>query len=152
MQVNFNPNMSFKSNEVSPHEQSEAAVGIKHSKPDTFEKSSVKEDIGKVAKCFTTLSEMTKASVKALMYGAVTTVVGLACGWMFGALPKGFKKSGSLKQTFGHPLKSISKKAKILTGVATVAVAGFNIIKGILNTNQHTANIDHKLRIGHRDT
>ena len=141
MQVNFNPNMSFKSNEVSPHEQSEAAVGIKHSKPDTFEKSSVKEDIGKVAKCFTTLSEMTKASVKALMYGAVTTVVGLACGWMFGALPKGFKKSGSLKQTFGHPLKSI-----------TVAVAGFNIIKGILNTNQHTANIDHKLRIGHRDT
>lgn len=152
MQVNFNPQIAFKSQTVQPQAETSVVVTTKPTKPDSFKKSgSVKEDIGKAAKFFTTLSEMTKAGVKAVGYGAVTVAAGLSCGWLFGALPRGFKKGNSLKQVFKQPLKSISTKAKVLTGLATAVVAGYHIIKGKLSANQRTANVDHQLKIGHRE-
>ncbi len=152
MAINFNPNIAFKnqSQQVQPQPVSQPQ-SVKSAEPDTFQKShSFKEDIGKVAKFFTTLSEMSKATVKAISYGAATTGVFLAGGWMFGALPRGFRKGNSLKRVFTHPIKSISTKAKVLTTVAAVGAAGYQIIKGKLKTNQRTANVDHQLNIGHR--
>lgn len=150
MQVNFNPQIAFRSQTAQPQASQQEVT--KPAESDSFKKSgSVKEDIGKVAKFFTTLSEMTKAGVKAVGYGAVTVAAGLSCGWLFGALPRGFKKGNSLKQVFKQPLKSVSTKAKVLTGLATAAVAGYHLIKGKLSANQRTANVDHQLKIGHRE-
>lgn len=149
-QITFKPNVTFTSQPLE-QAQPQVAAPATETAPDTFEKKgSIKEDIGKFAKFFTTLSEMTKAAVKAIGYGAATTATFLAGGWLFGALPKGFKKGNSLLNTFKHPIKSISTKAKVITGIATAAVAGYQLIKGKLSANQRTANVDHQLNIGHR--
>lgn len=151
MQVNFNPNITFRSQTEPAQTEVQQQPALTQTEPDTFKKSgSVKEDIGKVAKFFTTLSEMTKASVKAMGYGAVTAVGFLAGGWLFGSLPRGFKKGNSLLDVFKHPIRNISTKAKVITGIATAAVAGYHIVKGKLKANQRTANVDHQLNIGHR--
>lgn len=151
MQVNYNPQTTFRAQVQPLQTELSQSVATKPSESDTFKKSgSVKEDIGKVAKFFTTLSEMTKATVKAVGYGAATVAAGLSCGWLFGALPRGFKKGNSLKQVFKQPLKSISTKAKVITGLAAATVAGIELVKGKLSANQRTANVDHQLKIGHR--
>lgn len=151
MQVNYNPQTAFRAQVQPLQTELSQSVATKPLESDTFKKSSsVKEDIGKVAKFFTTLSEMTKATVKAVGYGAATVAAGLSCGWLFGALPRGFKKGNSLKQVFKQPLKSISTKAKVITGLAAATVAGIELVKGKLSANQRTANVDHQLKIGHR--
>ena len=149
-QITFNP--SFRSQvQIQPNEQPKEVV-VRVGEPDSFSKQSngMKEDIGKIAKFFTTLSEMTKATIKAVGYGAATAGTFLAGSWLFGALPKGFKKGNSLWNTIKHPLKSISTKAKVITGLATAVVAGYHLVKGKLTANQRTANVDHQLNIGHR--
>lgn len=150
MKIDYNPHIAFRA-ETQPTQAKASESATKPAEPDTFKKSgSVKEDIGRIAKFSTTLGEMTKAAAKAIGYGAATAAAGLTCGWLFGALPRGFKKGGSIIKTFKNPLQSISKKAKIITGLSTAAVAGYQLIKGKLATNQKTSNVDHQLKIGHR--
>lgn len=110
------------------------------------------EGISSIAKFFVSLGEMTKASIKAAWYGGLTMLGGLAGFWAFGALPQTYKSvEGSLTKIFTESFKNISKKGKIISGVAAAGVATYHIVKGILTTNQRTANVDHALKTGHRD-
>jgi hypothetical protein len=45
----------------------------------------------------------------------------------------------------------MSKSGKVIAGVGSALVLGYNLVKGKLNANQNTAVIDHKLKTGHRD-
>ncbi len=123
MQVSFNPSVNFKGN-------------------------SIREGVSKTAKFFTNISEMTKASAKAVGYGTMTAGATFAGFWIFGAVPRTVK-NGSL-EAFKSPIKSLSTRGKIITIAAGVLVAGIELIKGKLRANQKTANVDHQLKTGHR--
>lgn len=155
MQVSFNPNVSFKQqntdvlqNKNSQPVVQQPAVTVV---PAEKKSSGFREDLSKIAKFFTTMSEMTKAAIKAVGYGALTTATFLAGFWSFGTLPRAFKKGNSLIDAFKHPIKNISTKGKLITAAAGLGVAAYHIIKGKLASNQRTANVDHQLKTGHRD-
>lgn len=111
-------------------------------------KGGFRQGIAKVAKFFTTASEMTKASAKALWYGTTSGAATLAAFWALGAIPKQIKNK-SFKKAFTEPLKSISTKGKVISGVVALAVATVHIIKGILKSNQRAANVEHQLDVEH---
>ncbi len=113
-------------------------------------RSGLREDISKIAKFFTTLGEMTKASVKAVGYGTLTVGASLLGFWTFGAVPRGFKNGNNIIDAFKHPIKNISKKGKVITALLGLGVASYHLIKGKLIANQRTANVDHQLKTGHR--
>lgn len=150
MQVNFNPVVSFKHQTPTSTNNSTTSVAQVVVVPENQKKSGFREDISRIAKFFTTLSEMTKATVKAAAYGGLTAGAFLAGFWTFGALPRGFKKGNSLMEVCKRPIKNISTKGKIITTLATLGVASYHLIKGKLVTNQRTANVDHQLKTGHR--
>ena len=105
-----------------------------------------------VWKFFASADQLVKSYVKGILYGLASGAFMASLFWMFGALPSAFKKSGpTLKSVLQHPLKSISTKGKILTGLVTLGVAAGNIISGHWQKNQRTAVIDHKMNVGHRD-
>lgn len=153
MQVSFNPAVSFRQQapviNPQPVVQSNQVNTVPEQK---VKRSGFREDISKIAKFFTTLSEMTKATFKAAGYGLLTGAVSLAGFWAFGAVPRGFKQGNALIDVFKHPVRSISKKGKVVTALATLGVAGYHLIKGKLTANQRTANVDHQLKTGHRPT
>ncbi len=155
MQVSFNPQVSFKQqNKDLLQDMSNRGIAQQPALPVlTSEKkksSNFREDLSKVAKFFTTMSEMTKATLKAIGYGALTTATFLAGFWSFGTLPRAFKKGNSLIEAFKHPIKNISTKGKLITAAAGLGVAAYHLIKGKLISNQRTANVDHQLKTGHR--
>lgn len=157
MQVSFNPNVSFKqqSNEVLQNKSSQPVVlqpAVAVIAPAEKKSSGFREDLSKVAKFFTTMSEMTKATIRAVGYGLLTTAAFLAGFWSFGTLPRAFRKENSLMDAFKHPIKNISTKGKLITAAAGLGVAAYHIIKGKLASNQRTANVDHQLKTGHRDS
>ena len=111
-------------------------------------KGGLRNAIAKVAKFFTTASEMTKATAKALWYGTATGGATLATFWALGALPRQMKNK-ELKRAFVEPLKTISTKGKVVAAVAALAVASIHIIKGVLRSNQRAANVEHQLDVEH---
>lgn len=104
-----------------------------------------------IAKFFVSTSEMTKATIKAVVYGFLTGTAIAGYKWATKAIPNAFKEGGSLVETMKHPAKSIGWKGNLFAGVAALGVASFQIVKGKLKTNQRTANVDHQLYTGHRD-
>lgn len=163
MYISFNPGISFKQSGIQgaqkgAQEANAAAQGgvqgtnmsQKPAPKQPKKRSSLREDISKIAKFFTTLGEMTKASFKAAGYGALTVAASLAGFWAFGAVPKGFKKGNNVLDAFKHPIKNISKKGKFITALLGLGVASYHLIKGKLISNQRTANVDHQLKTGHR--
>lgn len=151
MLVNLNPSISFRSqtSTISPIvEKNDREYAEPKPRKD---RGGFIEDISKIAKFFTTLSEMTKASFKAAGYGLLTAAVALTGFWTFDAIPRTIRNGNALIDTFKHPLKNISKKGKVLSAIASIGVAGYQIIKGKLKANQRTANVDHQLKTGHRD-
>ncbi len=152
MAIEFNPAISsynYRPQHVNFSANNIANTTVPQEKPEN-NKSGFKEDLSKIAKFFTTLSEMTKATVKGVAFGGVTGAAFLSGFWLFKALPKGFRKGQSLTNVFKHPLKSIGTKGKVISGIAALAVASAHIIKGKLRANQRTANVDHQLKTGHR--
>jgi len=111
-------------------------------------KGGLRNTIAKIAKFFTTASEMTKASAKALWYGTTSGAATLAGFWALGAVPKQIKNK-SFKKAFTEPLKSISTKGKVIAGLVALAVASVHIIKGVLRSNQRAANVEHQLDVEH---
>lgn len=111
-------------------------------------KTTFREKIANVAKFFTTASEMTKASAKALWYGTATGGATLAAFWALGAVPKQIKNK-AFKKAFTEPLKSVSTKGKVVAALAALAVATVHIIKGVLKSNQRAANVEHQLDVEH---
>ena len=159
MQVSFNPNVSFKSQtpQFANQIQNSAAQSIPQTgvapvvaAAEPEKRKGLREDISKIAKFFTTLSEMTKASFRAVGYGALTVAASLTGFWAFGAVPRGFKKGNNILDAFKHPVKNISKKGKVITTLLGLGVASYHLIKGKLISNQRTANVDHQLKTGHR--
>lgn len=122
MQVSLNPNVNFK--------------------------GSLREGLSDTAKFYTNAKEMTKATAKAVGYGTIAAGATFAGFWLFGAVPRSIKEVNLL--AFKNPLKSLSTKGKVLTALAGVAVAGYELIRGKLRANQKTANVDHQLKTGHR--
>lgn len=115
--------------------------------PKTF-----KDRIANIWKFFAATNQMVKSSLKGLFYGALTGIGVLGSSWLFNSLPKAFAKEGpTLKNTISHPLKNISKSGKIMAGIGAGTVLAYQVLKGKLNANQKTANIDHKMKTGHRD-
>ncbi len=113
--------------------------------PEKKKKRPLKDRIASVAKFFTATEEITKGTANGAVYGALTGAGMMALNWLFVSLPKGFTKKGSLKQTFRHPIKSISKGGKIASAIAGTAVLAFHIVKGKLQANQRNAFVDQKL-------
>lgn len=159
MQVSFNPNVSFKSQTPqvnNPIQNSSAqfiaqpAANVTSVNTEPEKRKGLREDISKIAKFFTTLSEMTKASFRAVGYGALTVAASLTGFWAFGAVPRGLKKGNNILDAFKHPVKNISKKGKVITALLGLGVASYHLIKGKLISNQRTANVDHQLKTGHR--
>ncbi len=97
-------------------------------------------------------NQMANSALKGLFYGALTGVALLSGSWIFKALPKAFTKEGpTLWNTIRHPLKNIGKSGKVIAGIGSAAVLGYQLVAGKLAANQKTAVIDHKLKTGHRD-
>lgn len=148
MQVSFNPNISFKQQPMVQNIVPQ--VNTVYIPQENKKSSGFREDISKVAKFFTTLSEMTKATIKAVGYGTATAGISLAGFWAFGTLPRSAKTWKTFVSAFKNPVKNISKKGKIISTVAALGVASYQLIKGKLKSNQRTANVDHQLKTGHR--
>ncbi len=113
---------------------------------------SFKEGIASVWKFFATANKMVQASIKGLVYGAITGAAFLGGSWLFKTLPKAFTKEGpKFSQIIRHPLNNIAKSGKVMAGIAGGAVFAYQIVAGKLAANQKTAVIDHKLKTGHTD-
>lgn len=156
MQVNFNPNVNFKQQTITtqvPTGQNVISQPVQPVVINNKKSSGFKEKISNVAKFFTNLSEMTKATIKAIAYGGLTSFAIGAGYWTFGAFPRGLrsKEKGTFKNVLNKPFKSLSTKGKVVTVLAGVGVAAFHLIKGKLTANQRTANVDHQLKTGHRN-
>lgn len=170
MALTINPNVSFTGYTISDDnaekikkQMNEDAVNPqiieafeasleKQPKADTVEKQeapkkkkTLKERIASVAKFFTATEEITKGTAKGAVYGTMSGLGMMALNWLFVSLPKGFKKGNSLKETFKHPVKSISKGGKVASAVVGAAVLVYHIVKGKLQANQRNAFVDQKL-------
>ncbi len=163
MAVGFNPYVSFcaapqvpPANVKANAQQPSAAnlqtdpVELSNKKESKEKKHPVRNFIANVAKFFATTTEMVKGVFKGTAYGLTTGAAILGGSWLFGALPKGFRKGGSLKEVCKNPLKSLSTKSKVIAGAAGLAVLAFHTIAAKLKANQKTANVDHQLKTGHR--
>ena len=110
----------------------------------------MRERIAGVWKFFASANRLIQAYAKGIAYATVTGFGVLSASWLFNSLPKAFMKNGpKLSATIKHPLNHISKSGKIF---AVVGAMGYQALKGHLSANQKTADIDHQLRVGHRDS
>lgn len=111
----------------------------------------LREKISGAWKFMASADQMVGATLKGVLYGALTGIALLGGSWLFKSLPNAFTKEGpGLWKTITHPLKNISKSGKVIAGIGSAIVLAYNVIKGKLDTNQRTAVIDHKMKTGHR--
>ncbi len=114
---------------------------------------SARERIAGVWKFFASANKLIQAYAKGIAYATVTAGTVLSASWLFNSLPKAFMKDGpKLSATIKHPLNHISKSGKIFAVVGAVGSFGYQALKGHLSANQRTADIDHQLKVGHRDS
>ncbi len=114
---------------------------------------SMRERIAGVWKFFASANKLIQAYAKGIAYATVTAGTVLSASWLFNSLPKTFAKNGpKLIETIKHPLNHISKAGKIYAAVGAVGAFGYQALKGHLSANQRTADIDHQLKVGHRDS
>lgn len=129
---------------------SEAAVVEKNL--EEKKSKNIKDNVASIWKFMSVANQMANSALKGLFYGALTGVALLSGSWIFKALPKAFTKEGpTLWNTIRHPLKNIGKSGKVIAGIGSAAVLGYQLVAGKLAANQKTAVIDHKLKTGHRD-
>lgn len=113
----------------------------------------IKERVADVWKFFASANRLIQAYAKGIAYATVTAGTILSASWLFNSLPKAFTKNGpKLVETIKHPLSHISKSGKIFSVVGAVGAFGYEALKGHLSANQRTADIDHQLKVGHRDS
>lgn len=111
-----------------------------------------KEKSASFWKFFASANQLANAYVKGLFYASATGAGLLGASWVFNTLPKAFKKEGpKFAEILKHPLKNIPKSGKVIAGLGAIAVMGYHAVQGKLRANQRTAEIDHKMKIGHRE-
>lgn len=161
MKVGFSP-ISFRA--------SENQLNLQNNKPQTLgtvqnqdssilqaeapkTRKSIRERIAGVWKFFASANRLIQAYAKGIAYATVTGFGVLSASWLFNSLPKAFMKNGpKLSEVVKHPLTHISRSGKIFAVVGAVGAMGYQALKGHLSANQRTADIDHQLRVGHRDS
>lgn len=127
-------------------------VAVVENNLETKKPKSARHSVASFWKFMTTANQMANSALKGLFYGTLTGIALLGGSWIFKALPKAFTKEGpTLWNTIRHPLKNIGKSGKIIAGIGSAAVLGYQLVAGRLAANEKTAVIDHKLKIGHRD-
>lgn len=115
-------------------------------------KRSWREGTAGIWKFFASTNQLAQGYVKGLFFGVATGMSLLAGSWFFDSLPKAFTKGGpKLSETILHPIKYIGTAGKVIAGLGTVFVMAYHAVKGHLNANQRTADIDHKMKVGHRE-
>lgn len=129
--------MSFGGDNFDSPEQIQAAVNedaleINDQEPNNKPKGI----IAKVAYAWINFSEGTKGILKGLFYGGLTG----------GVIAGGDKIVSKFKK------KPMGKIGKILAPIAGVVVFAYQFIMARLTANQRTANVDHMLYDGHRNT
>ena len=157
MKVAFNPVVSqnlksYKSASLPFKGEGEAVnqEAVNPEKP-AKKKTSFKEGIADVWKFFSVSGNMISASFKGLISGTLTAGGLLATAWLFRALPKAFDKNGpTMAEIIKKPLKHVGLSGKIIAGIGGAGVLAYHLIAGKLKANQDTADIDHKLKVGHR--
>ena len=132
MEIGFNPNVSFSA--------------AKPQDTNSIGSSPISENLQQKSDSIELKSKQLKGSAYGLLSGAAV----LGGSWLFGALPRGFRKGGSLKDVCTHPLKNIGTKSKVVAALVTLAVGSYHIVAAKLKANQKTANVDHQLKTGHR--
>lgn len=159
MKVEFNPVVNFvgdrevtdkASLEVDdsakiPEQKSDEFVNSKKESPKKFRNA-----VGDVWKFFSVFGTMSVAVVKGLLYSVVTGAGILAVSTVINT-PKSLRSGLKLSQIISHPIKNAGTAGKIIAGVSGAIVFVSNLVKGKLEANQNTADIDHKLKIGHRN-
>lgn len=153
MQVSFNPNVKFTHQQAPQIPLNPVTDSIYAPQQNTRVKQPSKfiNGISNIAKFFASFSEMTKGIVKGIFYGATTAAATLGGFWVFGAFPKAISNGKeALKDVLQHPYKNTPKAGKAVAGILAAGVLATHVIKGILNMNERTANVDHKLKTGHR--
>ena len=119
----------------------------------TKPKTTFREKTANFWKFLAATNKMIQATFKGLLYGAATTAAFLGGSWLFKTLPKAFAKEGpKFTEILHHPIKNIAKSGKVMAGIAGTSVFTYQIIAGKLRANQRTADIDHQLKTGHRNT
>ena len=94
MQVSFNPAVSFRQQAPVVNPQPVVQSNQVNTVPEQkVKRSGFREDISKIAKFFTTLSEMTKATFKAAGYGLLTGAVSLAGFWALAQYREGLNRA-----------------------------------------------------------
>ncbi len=135
--VGLNPQVAFQAKQAENKTDVNATVNTKTAPTpdDSFEKTehkkTFKEGLGSVAKFFVNMKEMAVGIVKGLLYGGAAA----------GAIVLG-DRAINLKHTM---------KGGMAASIVGGGIAAFHIIKARLKSNQRTANVDHQLKIGHRD-
>lgn len=114
-------------------------------------KTTLREKTANFWKFMAASNKMIQATFKGLFYGAATAAAFLGGSWLFKTLPKAFAKEGpKFTEIIRHPINNIAKSGKVMAGIAGSATFAYHIVKGRLQANQRTADIDHQLKIGHR--
>lgn len=166
MRVQLNPNVNFKQYQtldsmMKPYfMQSEMPVQPVVVQPVIQQQiiepekkaSGLRRGISGFLKFFATLGQMAKGIAKGLFYGVITGAGALVAAFGVQSLPKAIKQGKeSVKEVFKHPIKNIGAGGKIIAGVSAAAVLGYHILKGWLNSNTKTAEIEHRWKTDHRD-
>ena len=135
--VGLNTQVAFQATKAEKKTEANAAVNTSTAPManDSFEKpeqkKTFKEGLGGIAKFFVNFKEM---------------AVGIAKGLLYGGAAAGVIVLGDRAINLKHTMKG-GMAASIVGG----GIAAFHIIKARLKSNQRTANVDHQLKIGHRD-
>lgn len=130
----------------------DAAALFSKDKPKGSFFNTFKEKTAALWKFFASANQLANAYVKGLFYACATGAGLLGVSWVFNTLPKAFKKEGpKFAEILKHPLKNIPKSGKVIAGLGATVVMGYHAVQGKLKANQRTAEIDHKMKIGHRD-
>lgn len=160
MKVGFNPNVSFKSNELGNSQNlNKGRVILPDMNQDVHVAetkkggSSLKNGVAKTWKFFSVAETFVGSVLKGLVYGTLASGAAIAALWPFKALPKAFAKTSeiTLKDVLKHPVKHLGKGGKIAVAALGLGTLAYHLIAGKLRANQNTAVIDHKLHVGHRD-
>ena len=154
MAITFNPALSFQASRPNPVIDTEIKSESVNSTVPVMENpkvSPVRGVLSNIAKAFVSTTQMTQATIKAVVYGFITGSIVAGYKYVTTAIPAAFKEGGSIIETLEHPARSIGWKGNFMAGVAALGVASYHIMRGMLKTNQGTANVDHQLYTGHRD-
>lgn len=179
MTISFNPQVSFNSKAKQEPKTVTAFTpdGQKMilSLEETPKKRGIKGAASKVANFFVNLSEGAKGLFRGVFYGALGGTAIAAVDWVTKGAPRAFAKiapviedgaetatkeaikaakslrAKNIKEFFTKPAKYVSKGGKVVAALGAAVLLTAELVRARLHANKKTANVDHQLRVDHRD-